>query len=56
VGGVVEEGLFLKDHILQGEYELPVIETNRASGQRGSEWDAVRKRRHSHADAVENMG
>jgi hypothetical protein len=36
VGGPVEEVSFLKDQIPQGEYELPLIGTSRASGQRGS--------------------
>ena len=55
VGGPVEEESFLKDPIPQGEYELPLIGTSRVSGQRGSEWDAVKKRRHSHACAVDDM-
>ena len=56
VGGPVEGESFLKDQIPQGEYELPLIGTSRANGQRGSEWDVVRKRRHSHAGAMGNMG
>jgi hypothetical protein len=56
VGGPVEEGSFLKDQIPQGEYELPLIGTSRESGPRGSEWDEERKRRHSHADAMDDMG
>jgi len=56
VGGPVEEGLFLKGPIPQGECELPLIGTSRASGQRGSERDVVRKRRHSHAGAMDDMG
>ena len=56
VGGPVEEGSFLKDQIPQGEYELPLIGTSRGSGQKGSEWDVVRKRRHSHAGAMDDMG
>ena len=56
VGVPVEEGLSLKDQILQEEYELPLIETSRASGQRGSGPDVVRKKRRSHAGAMDNMG
>lgn len=52
VGVPVEEGSFRKDQILQEEYELPLIGTSRASGQRGSERDVVRKRRRSHAGAI----
>lgn len=56
VGGPVEEGSFLRDQILQGEYGLPLIRTSRANGRRGSEWDVVKRRRHSHAGAMDDMG
>jgi hypothetical protein len=56
VGGPVEEGSFLKDQIPQGEYGLPLIGTSRASGQKGSEWDVVKTRRHSHAGAMNDTG
>jgi hypothetical protein len=56
VGWPVGEGSSLKDQILQEEYELPLIGTSRASGQRGSERDVVRKRRRSHAGAMNDMG
>jgi hypothetical protein len=56
VGGAVEEGSSLKDQIRQGEYGLPLIGTSRASGQRGSGWDVVKKIRHSRAGAMDDMG
>lgn len=55
VGWPVGEGSSLKDQILQEECELPPIGTSRAGGQRGSGRDVVRKRRRSHAGALDNM-
>jgi hypothetical protein len=55
VGRPVGEGSSLKDQILREEYELPLIGTSRASEQRGSERDVVRKRRRSHAGAMNNV-
>jgi len=56
VGWPAEEGLCPKDRILQEEYGLLLIGTSRASGQRGSEWGVVRKRRRFHAGAMDNIG
>ena len=57
VGEPVEEGSSLRDPIPPGECELRPIGTSRAGGQRGSEWDAVRKTRcRSHVGATGDMG
>lgn len=44
------------DQIPQGEYGWPLIGTSRASVQKGSEWDVVRRIRHSHAGAIDDTG
>lgn len=57
VGEPVEEGSSLRDPIPPGECGLRPIGTNRAGGQRGSEWDAARKTRcRSHVGATGDMG
>jgi hypothetical protein len=45
VGGPVEEGSSPRDRILPEGRESRPTETSREGGQRGSGWDAVRKRR-----------
>jgi len=57
VGEPVEEGLFPRDRIPLEGCEPGPIGTSRAGGQRGSEWDAVRKTRcRSHVGATGDMG